>query len=259
LNVSLARWRQAGLLWPSLFAAAALAVLVGLGNWQMGRRTWKEALIAKIGQRARAEPMPLADALRRWHDSGDVEYLHVRLSGRFLHAQERHVFAIDARLGPGFHIYTPLETPERQLVLVNRGFLPTPLKDPAGRAAGPVAGPVTLAGLVRRPSPQGPFTPASDPARNLFYWPDYPSMLASTHAAAGGDLTAVPFFIEADREPADRDGVPRGGVTRLTLPNRHLEYAFTWYGLALALIGVFAVFARARLRPASTASPPTNP
>ena len=43
-------------------------------------------------------------------------------------------------------------------------------------------------------------------------------------------------------------GLPRGGVTRLDLPNRHLEYALTWYGLALTLIGVFVAFARGRLR-----------
>ena len=43
-------------------------------------------------------------------------------------------------------------------------------------------------------------------------------------------------------------GLPRGGVTRLDLPNRHLEYALTWYGLALTLIGVYGAFAASRLR-----------
>jgi surfeit locus 1 family protein len=248
LKAPFTRWRRADLLWPSVLAVAGLAVLIGLGNWQMSRKAWKEGLIAQIAARAHAEPVSLSQALRRWRDNGDVEYLHVRLNGRFLHARERHVFAIDERLGPGFHIYTPLKTPEGQLVLVNRGFVPTPLKDPSARAAGQVDGQMTLAGLARRPTPRGAFTPASEPARNLFYWPDYPSMLASVPEADRGDLSAVPFFLEADAEPANRGGFPRGGVTRLSLPNRHLEYALTWYGLALTLIGVFAAFARARRR-----------
>jgi surfeit locus 1 family protein len=250
LKTLLTRWRQAGLLWPSVLTLAALAVLIGLGHWQMSRKAWKAGLIAQIGARAHAPPVSLSQALRRWRDSGDVEYLHVRLSGRFLHARERHVFAVDERLGPGFYIYTPLETLEGELVLINRGFVPTPLQDPSARSPGQVDGQVTLTGLARRPTARGAFTPASEPARNLFYWPDYPAMLASVPEAGRGDLSAVPFFIEADAEPANPGGFPRGGVTRLSLPDRHLEYALTWYGLALTLIGVFFAFARTRLRPA---------
>jgi surfeit locus 1 family protein len=250
LKTPLTNWRQAGLLWPSVLALAGLAVLIGLGNWQMSRKAWKQGLIAQIGARAHAPPVSLSQALQRWSDSGDVEYLHVRLNGRFLHARERHVFAVDERLGPGFYIYTPLKTPEGQLVLINRGFVPTTLKDPSARSAGQVDGQVTLTGLARRPTDRGAFTPASEPARNVFYWPDYRAMLASVPEAGRGDLSAVPFFIEADAEPANPGGFPRGGVTRLSLPDRHLGYALTWYGLALALIGVFFAFARTRLRSA---------
>jgi surfeit locus 1 family protein len=248
LNSPLTRWRQAGLIGPSVLALAGTAFLIALGSWQMSRKAWKEGLIARIGARAHAAPVPLSQALQQWRTTGDVEYLHVRLSGRFLHAGERHVFAVDERLGPGVHIYTPLETPEGELVLINRGFAPMPLKEPSTRSAGQVEGQVTLAGLVRHPAPRGAFTPVSDPARNLFYWPDYASMLASARGAGSPDLRPVPFFVEADAEPVPSGGFPRGGVTRLTLPNRHLEYALTWYGLALTLMGMFAAWAGSRLR-----------
>ena len=158
MSALLTRWRQAGLVWPAVLALAGLAVLVGLGSWQMGRKAWKEGLIAQIAARTKAEPMPLSEALRRWHATGDVEYAHVRLSGRFLHAHERHVFALDDRLGPGFHIYTPLETPDKQLVLVNRGFVPASLEDALAQGRRPGGGEVDgdrpgaaadAAGLVR--------------------------------------------------------------------------------------------------------------
>jgi surfeit locus 1 family protein len=248
LTALLTRWRQAGLVWPGVLALAGLAVLIGLGTWQMSRKAWKEGLLAQIAARVKVEPMPLSEALRQWHDTGNVEYLHVRMAGRFLHERERHVFAVDDRLGPGFYVYTPLVTPERQLVLVNRGFVPAPLEDATRRSAGQVAGEVALAGLARRSTPRGSFVPASEPARNMFYWPDYSGMLASAGEAGREELTPVPFFVDADAEPANPGGFPRGGVTRLVLPNRHLEYALTWYGLALTLIGVFAAFARGRLR-----------
>jgi len=248
LNTPLTRWRRAGLIEPSVLVLAGMAALIALGSWQMSRKAWKEGLIARIDARAHAAPVPLSEALRQWRATGDVEYLHVSLRGGFQHARERHVFAVDERLGPGVHVYTPLETPEGELVLINRGFAPMPLKEPSTRSAGQTEGQVTLAGLVRRPQPRGVFTPASEPARNIFYWPDYAGMLASTRAAARLDLAPAPFFVEADAEPAPSGGFPRAGVTRLTLPNRHLEYALTWYGLALALIGVFAAWAGSRLR-----------
>jgi len=241
------RLRQAGLVWPTLLALAGLAVLIGLGTWQMSRKAWKEGLLAQIAERARASPVPLAEALRRWRETGDVEYLHVRIAGRFRHEAERHVFAIDERLGPGFHVYTPLETPEGQLVLVNRGFVPDRLADPALRPQGQVAGDAVLTGLARRPQARPRFTPESDTTRNVFYWPDFAGMQASLRAVGQG-RQVVPFFVEADAQPANPGGLPKGGVTRLMLPNRHLEYALTWYGLALTLVGVFAAFARTRLR-----------
>ena len=57
----------------------------------------------------------------------------------------------------------------------------------------------------------------------------------------------APFFVDADAVPENPGGWPKGG-TRLDLPNRHLEYVVTWYGLALTLIGVFAAFARSACR-----------
>jgi surfeit locus 1 family protein len=245
----LTRWRLAGLVWPSVLSLVGLAVLVGLGTWQLARKAWKEELLAQIAARARATPVPLSEALRRWQENGDVEYLHVRVAGRFRHDREQHVFAVEDRLGPGFHVYTPLETPDgKYLALINRGFVPATIRDAAKRAGGQRQGEVVVTGLARRPSPRGWFVPASDPEHNVYFWPDYPNLLAGAREPGRGDPAPVPFFIDADAEPANPGGLPKGGVTRLALPNRHLEYALTWYGLALTLAGVFAAFALSRLQ-----------
>ncbi len=58
----------------------------------------------------------------------------------------------------------------------------------------------------------------------------------------------MPLVIEADVQPKPPGGLPRGGVTRVQLPNRHLEYALTWYGLAATLVGVYLAFVVNRLR-----------
>lgn len=250
----LQRLKAAGLILPTVAALAALCLLVGLGTWQVQRKAWKEELLARIAARTTAAPVSLAQATREWERSGDVEYLHVRLTGRFAHDREGYVYTINERLGPGFNVYTPLTTPDGRLVLVNRGFVPEALKEPARRAAGQIQGEAEVTGLARTPTPPGHFTPPSDAAKRVYYWPDYAGLL---QAAAEGSATAaqgaVPFFIDADAEPANPGGFPQGGTTRLTLPNRHLEYAVTWYGLALTLIGVYFAFARGRWRGAGPA------
>jgi surfeit locus 1 family protein len=241
----LARLKGAGLLWPTAFAIAALAVLVGLGTWQLQRRQWKEALIAKIAARVKAEPASLASVLRTSAEGGDVEYTHVVARGRFHHDKERYLYA-PAKSGLGWHVYTPLEFAPRRMVWVNRGFVPDELKRPQSRPGGDAPdGQAGIAGIVRLPPQPGLFTPQNDSARNLWHWPDAAAMTAS--AFASQPVEAAPFTIDTDSAPGS-DAWPRGGTTRIDLPNRHLEYAVTWYGLALTLIGVYGAFAIGRWR-----------
>ena len=64
-------------------------------------------------------------------------------------------------------------------------------------------------------------------------------------AAAKGWGPVAPFFIDQEA-PEPPGGLPRPGRIRSNLPNNHLQYALTWYGLALVLVVVFVVWARGR-------------
>jgi surfeit locus 1 family protein len=260
----LQRLRQAGLVWPTLATLVGLAVLIGLGTWQLERKRWKEGLLAKIAASAHADPVPLSSIIPRGEkgqvvfvnvvSNGDPEYLHVSVRGRFRHDKEQYLY-VPAAGSAGWHVYTPLQIAPGQVVWINRGFVPDAKKTPATRPEGQVTGEVEVRGLVRLPAGKGLFTPDNDVAGNLWYWPDIPAMTAAAfpeglQKAPGGPPTARawPLVIEADAQPAPPGGLPKGGVTRLNLPNRHLEYAVTWYGLALTLIGVYLAFAVGRLR-----------
>jgi surfeit locus 1 family protein len=272
----LQRLQHARLIWPTLAALAGLAVLIGLGTWQMERKAWKEDLLAKIAARVHADPIALTSRVPEAgaalllkgaddadpglpgqsfivesEEEGDWEYIHVAISGRFLHDRERYLYA-PAPNQPGWHVYTPLlESGGRNIVWINRGFVPDTQKAPQTRAEGQVAGEVRVVGLVRLQPHKGLFTPANDPAHNLWYWPDLPAMTASAFPGGPQAAEIESFFIDKDAQPEPPGGLPRGGVTRLQLPNRHLEYALTWYGLAATLVGVYLAFAISRLRAAA--------
>ncbi len=235
--------------WLSLVVlAVAFAALVGLGSWQLERRAWKLDLIQQVEARADAPPRPLPPA-RQWDTlsrAGD-EYAHVRVTGTYDHAKEALVYTVLSEpngplRGPGFTVITPLMLPDGSAVLINRGFVPTDRRDPASRAAGQVAGPVTVTGLLRFAEEASSFVPANDPARNAWYRRD-PSEIA----AARGLPKAAPFLIDADASP-NPGGLPQGGETRLVFPNRHLEYALTWYGLAATMLAVIAAVVISRRR-----------
>jgi surfeit locus 1 family protein len=238
--------RSRGLLWAAVLTAVGAAFLVSLGNWQMRRLAWKQGVIGAIAERTHLEPVPLSVVEARAAEGGDPEYTRVKVSGRLLNDKELHLYAFDEKYGPGWQILTPLERTDGGVVFINRGYVPQDIKDPATRRAGELEGEVEIVGLVRAPETPGTFTPANDPAKNIWYWRDLDAM---ARAALGADGPPVaPFVIEAEAAPAVPGGWPKGGVTRLELPNRHFEYALTWYGLAAALIGVFAAFAASRWR-----------
>jgi surfeit locus 1 family protein len=221
------------------------AILIVLGTWQVQRLQWKEALLDSIAERTVAAPEPLSHVEERLARTDDVEYWPVSVSGRFRHEGERHFFAT-YRGNSGYFVYTPLELADGRFIFVNRGFVPFDLKEPSRRGAGQVEGEVTITGLARNRLDEAPsfIVPDNQPDRNLFYWKDLDVMAATS--GVGTVDAYVPFFVDANDAP-NPGGLPVGGVTIIDLPNNHLQYAVTWYGLALALVGVFGYWAfRAR-------------
>lgn len=235
--------RPRSLILLGILALGAFAVLIGLGTWQMQRLQWKEDLMARVEARTAEAPVPLPPPAE-WAglDLQEWEYRPVEARGRFRHDLETRVYMLltDARgrlEGPGYWILTPLEFQNGGAVLVNRGFVPFERMGEIAR----VEGEQTVRGLLRAPEGRNMFTPDDKPDERLFYARD-PAAIAP----ALGLREAAPFTVDASESPPG--GLPQAGETRLTFPNRHLEYALTWYGLAAALAGVVAAFTLSRLR-----------
>ncbi|MBY5584365.1 SURF1 family protein [Rhizobium leguminosarum] len=216
----------------------ALAILISLGTWQVERLHWKEGLIADIAARQAASPVPLADIEAMAAAGGDIEYRKVTASGRYINNKERHFFAT-WRGQTGYYVYTPLELADRRFLFVNRGFVPFDNKEPETRMQGQLTDQQTVTGLAREKLARKPswVVPDNDVAKNIFYWKDLDVMAESVGLEKA---SVIPFFVDADSTP-NPAGLPIGGVTQMDLPNNHLQYAFTWYGLAAVLLVVVAI------------------
>lgn len=209
-----------------------LAVLVGLGTWQVHRLSWKLALIAAVSRNLALPPVSLDAALKL---GKAAEYRRVALTGRFDHGKEAYVYGLSDGV-PVYHVVTPLRTEDGRTLLIDRGIVPEDKRDPASRRAGQVDGIQHIVGVWRTPTPPGFFTPPADSAHRLWFSRDVAAIAAADHVRL-----AAPVMVEADasRNPG---GWPEGGHTLVTFRNEHLQYAVTWYGLALALIGIYIAF-----------------
>ena len=225
------------LLWPTLFSLPALVLCLGLSLWQMERREWKLGILERIAHNQAAAPIALDELLKG--DPLDHEYGRVKIAGTFLHDKEFHLAARSMNNTVGMQIVTPLSTDDGRIVLFDRGWVPSEKKDPATRAAGQIPGKVELTGVVRRAQVKPYFVPDNAPDKNVWFTVDVPTMRRMAGGRSDPGLDA--FFLEADATP-NPGGLPIGGQTHLDIPNDHLQYAITWFGIALALIGVYLAY-----------------
>ncbi|MBT5108794.1 MAG: SURF1 family protein [Rhodospirillaceae bacterium] len=225
---------------PTLFVVPMLVILLGLGVWQLQRHAWKSDLIEKLQTRAESPAAPLAT------DVGDldasaldaIEFQRVRVSGLFLHDKELYLLNRSLNGNPGVHVLTPLQRSDGGVIMVNRGWTPFDKKDPELRMQGQLAGPVTVEGIVRLMRKPNDFMPDNEPDKNTwFYWD------AVAMAAAVGVETLPSYYVSASKNPV-AGTYPVGHQWRLDIRNNHIEYAITWFSLAIALIVIYVVYHR---------------
>lgn len=232
-----------------LLVLAAMAILVSLGIWQLQRKVWKEALIASIDMRSHGQAVSIPDEATwtSWHPE-ENEFRRVSLTGTFLHNREIPVYGLlpaeQAGAGvssalQGTYLFTPLQLADGAIVFVNRGFVPNNKLVDAQRPPGEVS----VTGILRAPETRGLFVPENKPVDGQWFTRDIAAMASHRHIER-----FAPFYVEAD--PSTGSGNtptlwPKGGVTRqVVLKNDHLQYALTWFGLALVLaaMSVYSLF-----------------
>jgi surfeit locus 1 family protein len=219
----------------------ALAILIGLGIWQVQRLHWKEGLLARIHALQAAPPRPLEPALRGAAHGADVQFTRVSVDCPDIETTTFvRLWAVpDARSGYRIITACRLAGAPYGSILVDRGFVP--LDDASKLTSGArLVGPIV--GVLRQGDRPNAFTPANQPAQNLWYSRDVPAMAR----ALGADAPA-PVFLMLEA-PAPKGGRPEPSALPAEIPNNHLQYAVTWFGLAAALAGVYLASLWRRLK-----------
>jgi surfeit locus 1 family protein len=222
---------------PLVAVVVGVAILLSLGVWQVARLQWKTALLARIAALQNAPAEPLDVVLNRLgragqRPQGEVDFVRVQFSCPTL--QQTPTLALYTLLQGqmGFRVITacPIASGPYRSLLVDRGFAPGehPPPVPVGP---PVAGPVV--GVLRRPETTSFITPVNIPARGDWRHRDIAAMAAALNAPA-----PAPVFLMLETPAAAPPG-PTPAAIPTDIPNNHLGYALTWFGLAAGLVGVY--------------------
>jgi len=213
---------------PLFFGILGTAVLLWLGTWQMQRLAWKEAILAEIDARIADAPM----AVPATPDPEQDRYLPVKAEG-FVTTDEIHLLASSKQTGAIYRVVSVFESEGRRLML-DRGWIKPEDKDTPRDGFN-----ATIIGNLHWPDEIDSYTPAPDLTANIWFARDVAAM-----AAALGTEPVLIVQRETTENNADVTPFP---VTSSGIPNDHLQYAVTWYGLALVWI-VMTLYYLRRMR-----------
>jgi cytochrome oxidase assembly protein ShyY1 len=238
----------------AVFTLVMVAIFAGLGVWQLQRRVEKHALIASLTERLAAAPVPLPPP-SQWAGltAASDEFRRVSFAATYARLPDAMVYSSGSAVredisGPGTWAFLPARLASGETVVVNAGFVPNTMQERAveDRAVARLLTdqPVTLKGYLRFPEAAGVLTPAENSAARLWFTRDQRAM-----ARQLGWGTVAPFYIDLET-PVPDSGIPKPGPLDVHLRDDHLQYAITWFTLAVAVVIAFAVWLRAQRRAA---------
>ncbi len=215
-----------------MFVLIGVVLLCGLGVWQVERLQWKTELLARIAALQTAPPEPLKVVLNRIADHVDVDFTHVVFACPSLEqTPTARIYSVtDAGVGERIITACPIEAGPYRSILVDRGFVKEEDLARLKPASSPTNGPVV--GVLRKGATAGAFTPGRQD-KDAWFSRDIRGIAAALHAE-----DPAPVFFMLESPPPSGFG-PLPAPVPTDIPNNHLGYAITWFGLAGALVGVY--------------------
>ncbi|MFT5450702.1 MAG: surfeit locus 1 family protein [Enterobacterales bacterium] len=225
---------------PTSLAILGVVFLINLGYWQLDRAVEKELILSDIASKKTSKALTLADLDKL----EDINYYRFNASGQY---DNKHYLLLDNRFyksRPGFEVIQPLIVGER-VILVNRGWIPLPLDRNDLPEIPTVDGIIEVRGEVNEPTEAIVLKIDQLSAKNS--WPQLVQSLEIEKLSklyAELDLKIEPWVLR--QEVTEDAFYKREWIFVAMRPEKHVSYAVTWFGLALALIIIYIAAATSR-------------
>jgi surfeit locus 1 family protein len=205
---------------PLAIGLVGTAILLSLGVWQLQRMAWKNGVLAEIEARISLPPVAIPETPVEVDD----EYLAVKVAGQFLPG-EIHIFTSSLERGAGYRVISPFQTKGR-VILVDRGFVRQTRKNEERAASGDV-----ITGNLLWPNEVDPsFTPEPNLETNTWFARELPAMAKHFNSA--------PVLVVLRKLPKGESAISPWPVNTEDISNTHLQYAITWFLMAIGWFGM---------------------
>ncbi len=220
--------------WGTVLTIVGVAVLCTLGTWQLQRLQWKagilEAIEAEYAVNA-SDALLLPRVL-----SEDIDFKRGHIVGTYMHDKE---VLLQPRMHDGdvgYHVLTPLRLSGAQdiVILVNRGWVPFDWNDLKGDEVRKPEGVLKVMGMLRSVPRVSSFVPENIPETSMWYRIDLEQI-----AMARGFKGFTPNMLYAETENDGGQAYPIAAATRISPRNNHAQYAFFWFAMAVAMVGIY--------------------
>ena len=218
----------------TLLTVPALALLIGLGVWQVQRLQWKEALIAQAEAAADSPPAAMADVLT----AADPEFRKALVVCPGLptapYVELQSIIEGEA----GSRLLSICRAPgQAEPFIIDRGFVPDTVSARPRVAESTL--PLSILVELRRTPHPGALSPP--PSSGRFYARD-----SAAIAGALGVSDPSEFTLFALTSSNPEFGALQASAPPAAFANNHFGYALTWFGLAIALTGFYVAMLRRR-------------
>ena len=204
-------------------AVPGLLALLCLGVWQTKRLAWKEALLENISYNLSSEPSILPTELKK----SEHNYKMVKVEGSL---EPRSIFILTPvkGSGAGFRVISPLKLKDGSKILIDRGVI----KEQDTDRLETLRQKNSVIGYLFWPNETDYFTPDPNLERNIWFSRDLEKMASF--------LETQPILVVATENRLDPSLKMQDPT--IDIPNNHLQYAITWFMMAILWFGMSAYF-----------------
>ena len=224
------------LLWPTVFTVISLSILISLGTWQIKRLIWKQNLINFYLNQFENKVINLN---QENYLNEEMQFRQIVAKGKFLNKSEIQITGKTYEGNAGFHVITPFEMENGQIILANRGWVSEKYKLPDARKFSLIDKIVTIKGIVRLPQKKGYFVPINNPKKN--FWITIKPDEIKKYLKINKENFITSFYIDLLRD-GKKIVLPIAVKPQVNLRNQHLSYAITWYSLSISLLIVYFLY-----------------
>jgi surfeit locus 1 family protein len=219
-------------LFPLAITIIGVTLLLALGIWQLYRLKEKTLFIASISHNLSSPAVSYDDLAQT-----QTNYGKIKLTGHFFNNKDIFLYGRKA-MAPekeGYYLLTPFQTTNGKIIMITRGWFAAKNKTKINITNTEFDKEITA--IILPLERKKLFIPDNDLKNNTWFTLEHKQMMDSL----GLNLENF-YLVQIGPQDLPSQIIPINPDSLIMIKNDHLEYALTWFSLAICLIVIFIIY-----------------